>query len=214
MGTRDKPTVEIEITSDTICPWCYIGKKRLEKALDLLKEAFTFKVIWKPYILRPQIPAEGVDVNLFLGLIFSDKQKYLKYLQRAGDKEDIKWVIADKVPNSLQSHRLIKFAGEQDKQNEVVELLFYNYWEKGRDIGESDVLIEIGNQAGLTGVKEYLMSSKDAEEITIQDCKAKDEAIAGVPYFVFNKRHRLSGAQDPFTFITVIQKFRDQSAKL
>ncbi|HWA30723.1 MAG TPA: DsbA family oxidoreductase, partial [Rhizomicrobium sp.] len=145
--------MQIDIVSDTVCPWCFIGKRRLEKALALRPE-IEFDVRWRAYRLDPSIPPEGVDRKEYMRAKFGDNPNRLamqEALNQAGESEGIAFAF-DRIlrsPNTLDSHRLIRWSATAGVQNEIVERLFEAYFEEGRDIGNHDILTEIAAEAGM-----------------------------------------------------------------
>ncbi len=195
--------MEIDIFSDTICPWCYIGKRRLERALrdrprtDLI-------IRWRAFQLNPDMPAEGMDRTQYLETKFGgteNAKSVYAQVSAAGDTEDIPFAF-DKIartPNTVDSHRLIRYARELGHQDETVQALFDAYFLRGEDIGNHDVLAAAAGVAGLDGdaARAFLASGTEAEVIRDEDAQARQAGINGVPCFIFNGKYALSGAQSP-----------------
>ena len=204
--------MQIDIVSDTVCPWCFIGKRRLEKALALRPD-MEFDIRWRAYRLDPSIPPEGVDRKQYMQAKFGNnpnRQAMQDALKQAGDSEGIAFAF-DKIarsPNTLDSHRLIRWSASAGVQNEVVERLFETYFEEGRDIGNADVLIEIASDAGMDSatVADLLEQGADREIIEKEDVMAHRLGITGVPTFIFQNKYLVSGAVDPEALLEIIDK--------
>jgi predicted DsbA family dithiol-disulfide isomerase len=204
--------MQIDIVSDTVCPWCFIGKRRLEKALALRPD-MEFDIRWRAYRLDPTIPPEGVDRKQYMQAKFGNnpnRQAMQDALKQAGDSEGIAFAF-DKIarsPNTLDSHRLIRWSASAGVQNEVVERLFEAYFEEGRDIGNADVLIEIASDAGMDSatVADLLEQGADREIIEKEDVMAHRLGITGVPTFIFQNKYLVSGAVDPEALLEIIDK--------
>lgn len=204
--------MQIDIVSDTVCPWCFIGKRRLEKALALRPD-MEFDIRWRAYRLDPTIPPEGVDRKQYMQAKFGNnpnRQAMQEALKQAGDSEGIAFAF-DKIarsPNTIDSHRLIRWAASAGVQNDVVERLFEAYFEEGRDIGNADVLIEIASDAGMDSatVADLLEQGEDRELIENEDAMAHRLGISGVPTFIFQNKYLVSGAIDPDALVEIIDK--------
>ena len=204
--------MQIDIVSDTVCPWCFIGKRRLEKALALRPD-MEFDIRWRAYRLDPSIPPEGVDRKQYMQAKFGNnpnRQAMQDALKQAGDGEGIAFAF-DKIarsPNTIDSHRLIRWAASAGVQNEVVERLFEAYFEEGRDIGNADVLVEIASDAGMDSatVADLLEQGADREIIENEDAMAHRLGITGVPTFIFQNKYLVSGAVDPEALLEIIDK--------
>ena len=201
--------MKVMIVSDTICPWCYVGKRRFERALAARPE-ITPEIEWRPFELNPQMPAEGLDRKAYIGAKFGGDERadeIYDAIRAAGEGEDIPFAFDDitRVPNTIASHRLIAWAHPRGRQDEMVEALFRAYFLSGKDIGEIDVLAEA---AGATGLKKsearaYLASEEGMEETKAEAWEAKRLGISGVPCFVFDGKYAVSGAQEPEVFSQV-----------
>jgi predicted DsbA family dithiol-disulfide isomerase len=204
--------MQIDIVSDTVCPWCFIGKRRLEKALALRPD-MEFDIRWRAYRLDPTIPPGGVDRKQYMQAKFGNnpnRQAMQDALKQAGDSEGIAFAF-DKIarsPNTLDSHRLIRWAATAGVQNEIVERLFEAYFEEGRDIGNTDVLIEIASEVGMDSatVADLLEQGADRELIENEDAMAHRLGITGVPTFIFQNKYLASGAIDPEALLEIIDK--------
>ncbi len=167
-----KPVIKIDVISDVICPWCYIGKRRLEKAIDQLKGEFDFEVDYHPFELNPDTPKEGRNHKEYLSKKFGGEDKYEQMTNRVvtiAATEGLKFDFAKQniSPNTLDSHRLIAYARREGKQHEMKEALMNAYFEKGMDLTHTHILVEVARQVGLnpTAVESFLASDELAVEV-------------------------------------------------
>ena len=202
--------MKVAIVSDTICPWCYIGKRRFERAS--VGRPADLSVEWRPFQLNPDMPTEGVERRRYMVAKFGSEERVAEIfgaIERAGEAEDIRFVF-DRIlrtPNTVDSHRLIGLAGSRGVQDQVVEALFRRYFEQGEDIGDSEVLAAAGADGGLDGdeVRRFLAGSIGADEVRRESKAASRMGISGVPCFVFEGRYAVSGAQSPDVFERVFE---------
>ncbi len=197
------PFMRIEVVSDTICPWCFIGKRRLERALGQRPD-LEIEIEWRPFQLNPDMPREGLDRKSYLSIKFggADRaQGIYDTIREVGRGEGIDFAFEKiaRTPNTVDSHRLIHWSGADDRQDAVVELLFHRYFIDGADIGDRDVLVRLAAEAGMDSrtVEARFANGDDAELVRAQDSRARGMGIAGVPLFIVNGRYRISGAQKP-----------------
>jgi predicted DsbA family dithiol-disulfide isomerase len=209
----------IDVVSDTICPWCFIGKRRLARALAERPD-LEFDVRWRAYRLDPTVPAEGVDRKAYLKAKFGDGDRpraMSEAIRQAGESEEIAFAFDRilKTPNTVDSHRLIRWAGGAGLQDEMVEALFKAYFEEGRDIGDIDVLVEIASETGMDTalVADLLEEGADREIIEREDALAHKMGITGVPTFIFANKYAVSGAHDPETLLELIDKVVKEAAE-
>ena len=195
--------MEIDIIFDTVCPWCYIGKRRLEMALSM-RPQIRVKLNWRPFLLNPEMPPEGIDRTAYLVKKFGSESRTNRIygtIGEAGQSVEIDFAFEriGKTPNSVDSHRLVRFAHERGLADEVVEALFVEFFINGRDIGDLRVLTEIGAANGLDAqeIKAYLNTDADVGAIHDENVRAHRLGINGVPSFAFNKKFVISGAQEP-----------------
>lgn len=202
--------MKIDIISDNVCPWCYIGKRRLERALAQ-RDELEVEITWRPFQLNPDMPAGGLDREAYLNAKFGGAQRAEQIyaaIREAGDGEGIDFAF-DKItrtPNTIDSHRLLHWAGQAGLQDAVVEVLFQRYFEEGADIGDREVLVAIAAQAGMDGdeVRARFERGDDLELVAAQDTNARQRGVAGVPYFIIAGKYAVSGAQDPSIFLQVL----------
>jgi predicted DsbA family dithiol-disulfide isomerase len=209
--------MQIDIVSDTICPWCFIGKRRLERALELRAD-LQFDVHWRPYRLDPNVPKLGMERKAYMRAKFgegSDVTQRGEAIRALGEKENIAFDFGRiaRTPNTMDSHRLIRWAGAAGTQNAIVEGLFSAYFEEGRDIGDPAVLEWIAAQAGMDGdlVRELLEQEVDRNLVEREDDLAHRMGINGVPTFIFANKYLVSGAQDSVALLRIIEKVAEES---
>lgn len=203
--------IKIDIVSDTVCPWCFIGKRRLERALEEKGAEPKVFIGWRPFQLNPGMPAEGMDRKDYLVAKFGGEQgaqRVYENIRLAGESEGIEFNFnaVGRTPNTINSHRLIDRAGQDGKQDTVVEALFQAYFQDGQNIGDIDVLVDIGAAGGLDAdaTRAYLESDEDLERIRGEDAMARRMGVQGVPCFILNQKITVSGAQDPQVFLQAI----------
>jgi len=207
--------MQIDIVSDTVCPWCFIGKRRIERAMALRPDV-SFEVFWRPYRLDPTIPREGVDRRAYLRAKFGDTPRSSAMgdaIRSEGAGEGIEFAF-DKIaksPNTLDSHRLVRWSASAGVQDQVVERLFRAYFIEGKDIGDAAVLAAVAADAGMDGelVASLLASDADLESVEREAGLANDMGITGVPTFIFDSKLMISGAREAELWARVIDKARE-----
>ncbi|MEM8773975.1 MAG: DsbA family oxidoreductase [Pseudomonadota bacterium] len=207
--------VKLDIISDPICPWCYIGKTCLDKALAERPD-HPFEIEWHPFQLNPDMPGEGMDRREYLERKFGGKQGaisvYGPIAERAeAEGLDLNFEEIERTPNTLDAHRLIHWAGIEGKQMEVSMALFAAYFEEGRDIGDHDVLADIADSAGMDAatVRKLLASDADREELSAKDAAFRKMGVTGVPCFIVNGQHAVPGCQPPELWVKVIDEISE-----
>jgi predicted DsbA family dithiol-disulfide isomerase len=201
----------IEIASDVICPWCYIGKRRLEKALESLKGEVEVRIEWLPFQLNPDMPAGGVARADYRRAKFGSVEKGRALDARVaqeGSGEDIAFAFdrMQRTPNTSAAHQLIDLAQRQGCGGPVVDALFRAYFEEAKDIGDETVLKTIADGAGVTGWPQ----DKDQETVQEKEARVRDLGISGVPTFIFDKKSGLSGAYPPEQLAQAIREVISQ----
>jgi predicted DsbA family dithiol-disulfide isomerase len=201
--------LSIEIYSDVVCPWCYVGKRRLEQALDAIPDGNSAQVIWRPFQLNPTMPKAGLDRRVYLEAKFGGPGEMKAIQDRvaaAGLSVGLEFAFdrMERTPNTLDAHKLIWLARQEGRQDEVVEALFYGYFTEGRDIGQADTLMSIAVEAGLDQdqVARNLESEEVVKAVQLEEARGHQLGIRGVPYFILNGGATLSGAQPVETFIS------------
>jgi predicted DsbA family dithiol-disulfide isomerase len=212
--------ITIDIVSDTVCPWCYVGKRRLEAALARLPEDLDVFVAWRPFQLNPDLPKQGADRREHLERKFGGRdgaKRVYDAINQAGDSVDIAFAFhdIDRQPNTVDSHRLIDRAGQLGEQDAVVEGLFKAYFLDGRDIGDIDTLVDVAGEAGLDRdeTRAYLESDEDVERIRAEDEMARKMGVTGVPCFILNRKYAVSGAQEPEVFLQAFEAVAREAAE-
>lgn len=205
---------KLDILSDPICPWCYIGKANLDRALETAGD-HPFEIEWHPFQLNPDMPADGMDRREYLELKFGGKDKAVEVYARIADAAEAAGLKIDfgaikRTPNTLNAHRLIHWAGIERRQTPVVSALFRAYFVDGRDIGDLEVLADIADNAGLDAamVRQLLQGDSDAEDIRARDAWAREKGVTGVPTFVVGQQQAVPGAQPPELWAQVIDELR------
>lgn len=203
-------SIRIDIVVDTVCPWCYVGKRRLERALSM-RSLPKVEIGWRPFQLNPHMPRQGMEWREYIDRKFGASERaqtQYRALKEAGGEEGLHFRFADirRAPNSLDSHRLIRFAGEYGLQTEMVEALFRGYFLEARDIGDYEVLANIASELGLERdvALKYLVSGRDGDVVLAEDRLARNMGINGVPCYIVNREYALSGAQPPEVFLQVL----------
>ncbi|MEL6991823.1 MAG: DsbA family oxidoreductase [Pseudomonadota bacterium] len=210
--------IKLDIISDPICPWCYIGKTLLDQALAERPD-HPFEIAWHPFQLNPDMPADGMDRKEYLETKFGGKdgaiRAYAPVLERAEAAGlTIDFAAIPRTPNTLDAHRLIHWAGIEGRQMPVAMALFRAYFEEGRDIGDADVLSDIADSAGMDAavVRKLLQSTADAADIRKRDAQFREMGVTGVPCFIVNGQHAVPGCQPAETWITVIDEINSKLA--
>ena len=209
--------VKLDILSDPICPWCYIGKTHLDKALAAHPD-HPFVIEWHPFQLNPDMPPEGMDRRAYLEGKFGGKEgavrayaPVVEHAEAAGLKIDFEGM--QRTPNTLDAHRLIHWAGIEGRQIAAVSALFKAYFEDGRDIGDIDVLADVadGIEMDAAVVRKLLKSDADRDDIAQRDAHARQMGVSSVPTFVVGQRHAVPGAQSPELWAKVIKDLREMA---
>ena len=195
--------VRIDVVSDVVCPWCFIGKRRLEKAIALNPD-IPVEVHWRPYFLNDWIPREGISREQYLTTKFGSPERYKGIAQRvsaAASAEGLTYAI-DKIsrqPNTLDAHRLIRWADATGKAAEMKQKLMDLYFTEGADLTNHAVLVQAAADIGLDpeDIRAALESDRDVAEVEREALSAKEAGIEGVPCFIFSGKFAVSGAQEP-----------------
>ena len=205
----------VEVYSDIVCPWCYVGKRRLERALAQLNGGAHARITWRPFQLNPTMPSDGMDRATYLKAKFGSLENFGRMeeqLLAAGVEERIPFAFEkiQRTPNTFAAHRLVWYAAQQGKQDAMVEALFRGYFLEGKNIGDVTTLTHVAAEAGLDRVETdtFLASEKGVVEVKAEEAVGRQLGIRGVPYFVFNGSIAISGAQPPDILVSAIQKAR------
>jgi predicted DsbA family dithiol-disulfide isomerase len=207
---------KIDIISDPICPWCYIGKTRLDRALEA-NPNHDFIIEWHPFQLNPTMEPEGMDRRVYLEAKFGGIDGAMKVYNEI-DKTaretglDVNFAGIKRTPNTIDAHRLIHWAGIEGKQNAVVDRLFKAYFKEGLDISDHSVLTRIATAAGMDGdaIKRLLESDADTDDIRARDKDARRKGVQGVPAFVVANEYVVQGAQPVEVWENVIQEISEK----
>lgn len=208
--------LRLDIFSDPVCPWCYIGKANLDRALEAHPN-HPFRIEWHPFQLNPDMPRDGVDKRAYLADKFGEVQLTqvhlrLKEMSRAAGAE-IDPDTPKRIPNTLDAHRLIHWAGLEGRQNAIVAGLFRGYWKEGRDIGNPGVLADIAASAGMDRamIARLLDSEADADDIRARDEDARRKGVNSVPTFLIAQQYVVTGAQPPEVWGNVIRELVEKA---
>ena len=203
--------LKIEVYSDVVCPWCYVGKRRLERALT--EFGGNVRVTWRPFQLNPTMPKEGMDRTAYLEAKFGSLDSFRQleeHVLAAGAAERIPFAFEKiaKTPNTFAAHRLIWLGEREGCQNAVVDALFRGYFEEGADIGSIAALVRLAEEAGLHRevVERFLRSDEGTAEVKAEEAAGHRLGIRGVPYFVVNGTYAISGAQPVETFVSSLKR--------
>ena len=204
----------LDVYSDVICPWCYIGKRHMQVALaELAAEGRNYDVSWRPFQLNPDMPAGGVERDVYRRAKFGslERSRELDAQVAAAAKVaglSIRHDLMRRTPNTLAAHRLIQFAAEHGDQNALVDRLFAAYFVEGRDIGERETLIDLAAEAGLdrVAVAEFLDGDRLADTVQAEDQAVRQAGLSGVPTFVLDRHVLFSGAVPADVFAEALAK--------
>jgi predicted DsbA family dithiol-disulfide isomerase len=206
--------LRIDIVSDAICPWCYIGKRQLERALaSLADEGLHFSVRWNPFQLNPDMPKEGRDRAAYRAMKFGSPERVREMDARVTDAAanvglPFRLDLIGRTPNTLDAHRLIWFAGREGVQDAVMEAVFAAYFTQGRDIGDRDVLADCAALGGMdrAAVADFLAGEVAAQEMLAADRAAREAGVNGVPSFFLDGYGLYSGAMPAETMAEALRK--------
>jgi predicted DsbA family dithiol-disulfide isomerase len=208
----------IDVVADVVCPWCYLGWRRVKSAVALRPDVEPL-IVWRPYQLDPSLPEQGVDRKAYMAGKFKDALKLKAVhtaLAEAGAEEGIvfDFEVIERAPNTSAAHRLIRWAHGAGKQEAVVEALFAAYFTQGLDIGDPMVLADIADAAGMDPVVilRLLSEGADKEVIAREHGMAVQGGITGVPFAIFGGKLAVVGAESPENIAEAIDKALEQSA--
>jgi len=211
--------IRLDIFSDPVCPWCLIGKANLDRALAAHPD-HPFVIEWHPFQLNPDMPADGVDKRSYLAARFGGEAKLDEIHNRLRDMAQKAGVAmdpdkAERLPNTLNAHRMIHWAGLEGKQAAMVSALFRAYWRDGRDIGDVEELCDIAEEVGLDPVAmaRLLASDADVSDLLARDQDARRKGVTAVPTFLLAQHYVISGAQPPEVWAQVIEELVAKAAE-
>lgn len=208
-------TVRIDVISDVVCPWCLIGKRRLERALELLRQgspqAPQVEVVWHPFQLNPHLPLEGIERSEYLAQKFGARaQDIYGRVTAAGRSAGIEFGFERIVrqPNTVPAHQLIALAQVRGRQDRMVEALFRAYFIDGVDLTQAANLLTLAEQAGLDRAQAGACLEDDAQRqaVLAADAQARSLGVSGVPFFIFDQRIAVSGAQEPEVLLRALSE--------
>jgi predicted DsbA family dithiol-disulfide isomerase len=214
--------ITIDVVSDVVCPWCYLGKARLELAIAEVQDEVGVDINWRPYRLNPDYPPEGVDQKAALAAKLGGEERVAsahKMLTDLGREVGIAFNFdAIKIgPNTLDAHRLIHWAVTEDreKQDRIVDALFKANFEEGKSVGDHSVLLDIAEKAGLdrTVIAALLASDADGDLIVAEIEAAQKMGVTGVPFFIFDQQYAVSGAQTPDVIASALRDIAKMKAE-
>lgn len=210
--------MKIDIVSDTICPWCWVGKRRLEDALTSRPD-LDVEIVWHPYQLNPATPKEGVDRKDYLREKFGTEtypEQMLGALVEAGEATDIDFQFnaMNRVPNTIDSHKVLRWAREFGHQDALAEILFRRYFIDNEDIGDIDTLAAAAAEVGMDAdvVRGRLSDNTDDETVRAEAQHASQMGISGVPTFIVNDKYAVQGAQTANVFLQIFLKADEDQA--
>lgn len=212
------PMIPLDIVSDPICPWCYIGKAHFDKAVEA-KGAQPFDLFWRPFQLNPDMPKGGMNRKEYLERKFGPERakSFYKQIEETAVAAglDVRFDLIETTPNTFDAHRVIRWARGSGKQTELVTELFIRYFTKGENIGDRDLLVDVAEGAGMERelVARLLDGDADAEAVRQEEATAREIGVNGVPTFVIANKHVVTGAQPPALWETVLDEIAEQLAE-
>jgi len=220
MAEEQTPSVYVEVVSDVVCPWCYIGKHRLEAAIALVPD-IDVEVNWRPYFLNPWIPREGIDRQTYLETKFGSVERYSAIAERVTVAAAMEGLVYDaqkmsRQPNTLDCHRLILWSRGVTDPGRMKQRLMELYFAEGGDLSDPKALIQAAVDCGMDGdlVRRLLASDADVDRIENEAESAKEAGIDGVPCFIFGGSAIVTGAQSPEYLASAIQRVAAQQARM
>lgn len=208
--------IQIDIISDVACPWCYIGKAYLDRALEARPD-HDFIIEWHPYQLNPEFPTDGMDRDAYMAAKFGSRENVIRlhepllaHAEKAGVTFDFPAIR--RAPNTLNAHRLIHWAGLEARQTLMKSALLRAYWRDGRDIGDIAMLADIAGEVGLDRAVTLRLLQSDADKDTVRAriAHSRERGVNSVPTFILANQHALQGAQPTETWLKVIDELSDK----
>jgi predicted DsbA family dithiol-disulfide isomerase len=216
---RMSAPLSVVVYSDVICPWCYVGKRRLEAALGDPDAPAQVRFAWRPFELNPDMPAEGIERKVYRARKFGEARsaELDRNMTETGRELGIDFAFdrMQRTPNTRLAHRLIWEAGRQGSQDAIVNRLFHAYFEEGLDIGSTEVLTRLSAEAGLeaAGVEQALTGADSLEAVVDLEQQGYRMGIQGVPFFVLLGKYGVSGAQPPEYWRETLPKIAAEASK-
>lgn len=210
--------ITLDIISDPICPWCYIGKTHLETATQ--RAGFDpFEVSWRPFQLNPDMPAEGMDRKAYLEAKFG-KERAEGFYKQIEDTAiaaglDVRFDLIERTPNTFDAHRLIRWSRSTGQQSILVHSLFIRYFVNGEDISDRDLLLDAAEAIGMDRdvVADLFKNDADRELLKNEEAAAREIGVNGVPTFIVANKHVVTGAQPPELWAKVLEELSEQTAQ-
>jgi predicted DsbA family dithiol-disulfide isomerase len=213
----NKLKIKVDVVSDVVCPWCYIGKRRLERAIQQVANEVDVEVRHLPFELNANIPAAGLDQKEYLGAKFGGMERFQQltsHVTSVASSEGLNFDFEKQnvMPNTFNAHRLIQLSAESGVQDAVVEALMKAYFEEGADLSKNENLISIAAAAGLNLEKAtaLLESSADVASVRQLEKLSQQRGISGVPFFIINDQYGVSGAQPSETLAQIFRELRNE----
>jgi predicted DsbA family dithiol-disulfide isomerase len=220
MAEEQIPSVHVEVVSDVVCPWCYIGKHRLEAAIALVPD-IDVEVNWRPYFLNPWVPREGIDRQTYLETKFGSVERYSAIAERVAAAAAMEGLVYDaekmtRQPNTLDCHRLILWSRGVTDPGRMKQRLMELYFAEGGDLSDPKALIQAAVDCGMDGdlVRRLLASDADVDRIENEAESAKEAGIDGVPCFIFGGGMIVTGAQSPDYLANAIQRVAGNNTRM
>jgi predicted DsbA family dithiol-disulfide isomerase len=214
------PALHIDVVSDVVCPWCFIGKRRLENALELVPD-IAVDINWRPYFLNPWIPRDGIDRQTYLETKFGSAERYAVIAERVVAAAALEGLLyasdaISRQPNTLDCHRLILWSRSATDPGNMKQRLMELYFSEGADLSDPNTLIQAAVDCGMDGdlVRRLLASDADVDRIENEANSAKEAGIDGVPCFIFGGSTIVTGAQSPEYLASAIERTAKQLTKL
>ena len=209
--------LKIDIVSDVVCPWCVIGFKNLQKAINQMKDKVEFEVEWKPYELHPEIPENGYDKKLYMQQKFGDlsgiSSPYSQITEIGKTLGfDFNFSKSERIPNTFNAHRLLWKAKEYGVQTRISEALFKAYFTDGINIGSNEELLKIATAEGMEeqSTRAFLNSKEGGQETADEEMSFIEKSIGAVPTYFINEKYIIQGGQEPETFVSFLNKILEK----
>ena len=213
-----KPVIKVDVVSDVVCPWCYIGKRRLEKSIASLADKYDFEIEYHPFELNANMPVEGTDQKSYLANKFGGPDRYVQLTNHvsnvaAGEGLQFDFQKQNVLPNTRNAHRIIQFAKQFGKQAEAKEAFMKAYFEEGIDLSKKENLVAVAVKAGVPAeqVQQLLAGDEGLVEVAMAEKELQNLGITGVPFYIINNKYGVSGAQPSHAFT---QAFEDIGSKI
>ena len=218
MTTEPTGQVRLDIFADPVCPWCLIGKAELDRALES-RPGHPFAIHWQPFRLDPQMPPAGMPYTAYMKMKFGNEAGIIEVMRpvMAASERLGLWInpsLIERVPNTLNAHRLLYWAGLEAVQTPVMSALMRAYWREGKNISNPDVLAEIGAASGMKAemIRRLLATDADRDEVQRRELHARERGINSAPTFIVADSHAVTGAQPASLWQSVIDELAGQSA--